>query len=121
VFLHGLRLVEALQRTVVALIQAPAALDRNPHEIHFIEHAPQGADRAFEDRGKSDVGRKPRLLDLDARRSRLDTSLVGKIDVMPAGEEILDVPGALAVSNQNQLSRHGFTGHARTSRLGRQS
>ena len=42
-----------------------------------------------------------------------EAALVGQIDVMPPGEKILDVPDALAVSNEDQFSRLGLTGHAR--------
>ena len=106
VLLDGLRLVESLQRAVVAFVEAPAALDRQPHEVHLVEHAPQRADRALEHRGEGDVGHQAGLLDLDARGARFDAALVGKIDVMPSGEEILDVPGALAVTNEDEFSGH---------------
>ena len=34
---RGLRLVESLQRPVVALVQPPAALDRQPQLIELVE------------------------------------------------------------------------------------
>jgi hypothetical protein len=36
----------------------------------------------------------------------LEASLIAQVDVMPAGEEILDVPNALAMTHQDQFSRH---------------
>ena len=33
-------------------------------------------------------------------------ALLGQIDVVPAGEQVLDVPDALAVAHQNQFSSH---------------
>ena len=38
---------------------------------------------------------------------RLEAPLIAQIDVMPAGEQILDVPNALSVANQYQFSGHG--------------
>src|SRR5262245_39635879 len=46
--LGGFRLVQALQRAVMALVQAPVLLDRNPHLIERVERVPEGADRSFQ-------------------------------------------------------------------------
>jgi hypothetical protein len=39
----------------VALVQAPRALDRNPHQVHFVEDDPERADGALQDRSERDV------------------------------------------------------------------
>jgi hypothetical protein len=101
VLLHGLRLVEPLQRAVVALVQAPASFHRQPHEIQFVQHAPHRADGALEHGREHDVGLDARLLDLGARGFRLDAPELRQVDVVPAREQIFDVPYTLAVTNQD--------------------
>jgi hypothetical protein len=100
VLLDGLRLVEPLQRAVMPLIEAPAPLDGQPHHVHLVEHAPQCAHRALEHGREGDVRHESGLLDLDARGARLDATLIGQIDVVPSGKKILDVPDALAMTNE---------------------
>src|SRR5688572_7938022 len=102
--LDGLRLVEPLQRAVVTLVQTPAALDRKPHLVELIERDPERADRPLEHRGE-------RLVEGDALGAeqtsgllRLEQALRRKIDVDPAREQVLEVPGALPVSQQYQSS-----------------
>src|SRR5262245_37018031 len=103
---HRLRLVEALQRAIVALVQTPGALHRYPHAVHLIEHDPQGADGALQHRGEGDVRGEVLLEQLLSCLDRFDTSLGREIDVRPAGEEVLEIPDALAVADQDQLAGH---------------
>src|SRR5665213_1663723 len=55
VLLHGLRLVETLQGTVAAFIEAPRTLDRHPHSVHLVEHNPKRADGALQHRRERDI------------------------------------------------------------------
>src|SRR5690606_13084364 len=100
VLLHGLSLIEALQRAVVTLVQAPAPLDRQPHEVHLVQHDPRGADSALEDRGEDEVELEPLLLEKPPGFARLITARVGQVDVDPAGKKVLQVPDALSVTEQ---------------------
>src|SRR5207253_2353196 len=102
----GLGLVEPLQRSVVTLVQPPGALDRDPHAIHLIEHDPERADRALQHRGEGDVRGDVRAEQLAARLAGLGASGVREIHIGPAGEQVLQVPGALAVTDQDQSSGH---------------
>ena len=53
-----------------------------------------------------DVGQDPRVAQLLAAAQRLGPALVGEVDVDPAGEEVLGVPDALAVAEQDQRVGH---------------
>jgi hypothetical protein len=55
VFLSGFRFVQALQRTVVTLVQFPGFLNRQPGLIQFVQHVPQGVDGTFQHRGISKI------------------------------------------------------------------
>ena len=46
-------------------------------------------------------GLRPAFLISTPAELRLDAALIREIDVMPAGEQILDVPDALAMANQD--------------------
>jgi hypothetical protein len=106
VLLHRLSLVEALQGAVVPLVEAPGALDRNPHAIHGIEHDPQRSDRALQHGSEGDVDAELFLQQLAPGLRRFQPAWVRQIDVGPTSEQVLDIPDALAVANENQFSGH---------------
>ena len=51
----GLRLVQPLQAAVMPLVEPPGFFDRDPEFVEFIEHEPQGAQRALEQRAIGEV------------------------------------------------------------------
>ena len=55
---------------------------------------------------KAICGSSPFAQQFASRLRRLHASLLAQIDVMPAGEQILDIPNALSVSNQDEFSGH---------------
>ena len=111
--LDGLRLVEPLQRAIVPLVQAPAALHRDPHAVHFVLNQPERTNRALQDRGVGDVDGDAFAQQFLACLARLGDALRGQIDVGPAGEEVVDVPRALAVANEDEFAGSaGFASHA---------
>jgi hypothetical protein len=90
-----------LQGAVVALVESPAPLDGNPHQVHLFERNPERLDRPFENGSESDV----ELVALGPERaSRFQGFLgspLGEADVGPARETVLLVPRALAVTEQH--------------------
>ena len=106
VLLDGLRLVQSLQRTVVTFVQAPAALHRQPHQVHLVEHDPHGANGAFEDRGKDQVEIVALGLQQPAGFARFVATQIGQVHIHPAGEQIFQIPGALTVTNQYEFAGH---------------
>ncbi len=50
-----------------------------------------------------------------AGSARLVAALLGQVDVGPAREEVLEIPGALAVADQDELAGHVDGLSARTS------
>src|SRR5512133_1004204 len=89
----------------MALVETPRAVDRDPHQVHLVEHRPEGPDGALEDRRVGYVEGVALLLqDLAAFLGFLAT-LLGEIDVRPAGEAVLLVPRAFAVADENEF-RH---------------
>ncbi len=105
------RLVEALQRAVVAFVETPVADDRYPHQVHFVEHDPQRADGALEHRRVGDVEAHPHVREVAAGACGLCSAGIRQVDVRPAGEKILQVPDALTVA-----AEHEFAGHPLSSR-----
>ena len=109
VLLERLLLVLALQGAVVALVEAPGALDGDPVPVGRVERQARGGDGASLQRGVHDVraAGRPHRMQLAAAH-RLGPALLGQVDVDPAGEEVLGVPVALAVAEQDQGVRHGW-------------
>jgi len=100
----GLGLVETLQGTIVALVESPAALDREPHHVQLVERDPQRADGAFQHRGERDVERDALGPEQLAGLLGLDESLRREVHVDPAREQVLEVPDALAVAQQDEFA-----------------
>src|SRR5690606_5001658 len=99
----GFRLVQALQGTVMALVQAPAQADRRVHGVHGIQSNPQRADGPLQHRTEGQVELKAFFLQQFARLARLFAPGVGQVDIGPAGETVFEVPLALAVAHQDDL------------------
>ena len=101
VFLGGLLLVEALQRSVVALVQPPAALHRDPAR----PISARASSAVWIARTSTEVctteGASPASYQAPGL-DRLPHPLLAERDVMPAGEQVLEVPGALPVAEQDQ-------------------
>ena len=98
----GFRLVQPLQPSIVPLVQPPGFLDRNPQHVHFVERNPQRPDRTLQHRGVGDIKDEPLRLQLAAGVARLFLTLLGEIDVAPAGEEVFQIPFALTVPHQHE-------------------
>ncbi len=106
VLLHRLLLVLALEGAVVALVEPPAALDRDPVPVGGVERQARGVDGATLHRGVHDVGEDAGLAEELTPADRLGAALVGQRDVDPAGEEVLGVPLALTVAEQDEGVGH---------------
>ena len=104
---EGLGLVLALQRAVVALVEAPRAAHRDPHPVGLGERQLGGADRPALQRRVHDVRQQAVLDEQRPAAGRLGHALVGEIDVDPPGEQVLLVPLALAVAEQDERGEHG--------------
>ncbi len=113
VLLEGVRLVEALQRTVVPLVEAPAALDRQPRAVGDVERDVRGLDGAGQHAREQDVRLQPRLLDQLAGARRLLLARLAEADIHPSGEEVLLVPVGLTVAQEDEGVGHGVQRIAR--------
>src|SRR5690606_25960029 len=102
---RGLGLVQALQRTLVTLVQAPVADHRNPHQVDLVLDDPQGADGTLEYRGEGDIELETGFLEQLAGFFRLGAALVGQVHIFPAGEAVFLVPQAVAVAHEYQFGR----------------
>src|SRR5450830_120338 len=103
VFLRRLLLVEAGQRAVVPLVQAPRALDGQPELVELLEE-----DLGREDRPRQE--RREHAVETEALRLQQPPGGLGFLDALrgephvhPAGETVLEVPRALAVADEDEL------------------
>src|SRR5690606_20800892 len=98
-----LSLVQALERTVVTLVQTPAQPDGRMHGVHGIQSDPQRADGALQHRAIGQVEFKALFFEQFARLARLLATQFGKVDIGPAGETVFKVPLAFAVAHQDEF------------------
>mmetsp|Transcript_62039 Transcript_62039/g.146951 ORF Transcript_62039/g.146951 Transcript_62039/m.146951 type:complete len:261 (+) Transcript_62039:2422-3204(+) len=103
VLLGHVGLVQALQRAVVAFVQAPGVAHRQPGAVHLVQAVPQRPDRALEHRGVGDVEVVAGFLQQPAGLLGLLDAGGRQVDVGPAGEAVFQVPGRFAVADQDEL------------------
>src|SRR5690606_26565089 len=94
----GLSLVLALERTVVALVEAPRALHGNPEAVGRVKRDIRGLDRAAQQRGVQHVRKDALLGEHLAATLGFASALLGEPDIDPTGEQVLFVPVALSVT-----------------------
>src|SRR5262245_53937567 len=105
-----LRLVQPLKRSVMAFIEPPGADDGEPHQVHRVEHDPQGSDGSLQDGGEGEVEGEALLAAHLPSGSGLLPALLRQIHVGPAGEAVLAIPGALAVAQKDELMHAVISG-----------
>jgi hypothetical protein len=96
-------LVQALQRTVVAFVQAPVVLHRHPGAVHLVQGVPQRPDRALEHRGVGHVELVAGFLQQAPGLLRLLHAGGCQRHIGPAGEAVLQVPGRFPVADQDKF------------------
>src|SRR5690606_39181371 len=101
----GLRLVLSLEGAVVAFVEPPGALDRNPVQSGLLKRDVGGADGPLQQGGVDHIGADSRLGQQPAPAAGFLFAFRGQVHVHPAGEQPFSVPHAFAVAQQNQ-SRH---------------
>ena len=93
VLVDGLLLVEALEGTVVTLIELPGLVGGDPHEVGLLEDVPQSADGSLQEGGVGDGGLEALGLDELTSLDDLLVALGAERDVDPSGELVLKIPG----------------------------
>ena len=86
----------------MALVQAPAAPDRDPQATEDVECAVGGPDGADLQRGVENIGFQAVLTQHGPSSERLFLAGLGQVAVVPAGEQVQLVPLALAVAEQHE-------------------
>src|SRR5690606_30667339 len=108
-FLAGVILVQAREIAIVALVQRLVLDDGNVGLVHFREQQIKRILRALEGGGEGNVEDKPLRLQLATGFLRFGDALRREIDVAPAGEEVLEIPFALAVADKYEKTiGHSF-------------
>src|SRR5664280_2004083 len=114
VLLRRLLLVEALERAVVPLVQAPRALDGNPELVELLEDDLRREDRARQERGVETVEAESLCLEQSSGGVRLLDAFRREADVHPSGEAVLEVPRALAVADEDEFVLQCQRAHTRS-------
>ena len=103
--LGGLGLVQALQRAVVALVELPSLDDGKPGAVDLVEHDVERVDGTLQVARVANV----EIEALGGKRlptlNGLCATGIGQVDVGPSGEEVLLVPFAFPMPDEDE--RHG--------------
>ena len=103
VFRGGLAFIESLERAVVPLVKTPAAHDRDPHEVHLLQHDPERLDRPLQHRSKCHIEGEPSFAQKASRLPGLLDAFFRERHIGPARETVFPVPCAFAVPEQNEF------------------
>ena len=103
ILLGRFRFVQALQTTVVALVQAVVLDHGQPGAVHFVQRVPQGVDGALEHAGVAQVEIPAFGLEQLAGRHGLRHTGGSQVDIGPAGKAVFEVPGGFAVANEDEF------------------
>ena len=101
-FLRASSLLRPDEVAVVALVERLVLEHRQFALAQLGQHQIERALRALERRGEGDVEGEPLRLELAAGLARFLDALLGQADVAPAGEQVLQVPVALAVAHEHE-------------------
>jgi len=106
-------LVQALQAAIVTLVESPRVHNWHSEVLGLHADRPRGLDCPAQDGGEDDVKLEALLLDDLASVDGLLLAILAQVDIMPAGEDVGNVPQALAMADKDDLvncAAHGATG-----------
>src|SRR5450631_1029405 len=101
-------LVQPAEVAVVALVERLVLEHRDLGLAQFLQHQIERALRADERRGEGDVELDALAFKLAAGLARFGDAFVGQVDIAPAGEQVLQVPVALAVTHEDEKAVSHF-------------
>src|SRR5207248_9414250 len=87
---------------IVALVERLILQDRNAVLAELLEHDVERALCPDERRRERDVEAQALRFQLAAGSTRFGDALLAQIDVAPSGEQVLEIPLALAVANEHE-------------------
>src|SRR5690606_29801236 len=90
----------------IALVERLVARDGEVDDAQLLEDQIEAVLRTLQRRGEEDCRYEVGLLDLFAGGARLRDALLGDAGVLPPGEQVLEVPLALAVADKDQRAGH---------------
>src|SRR5260370_10161650 len=102
--LGRLPFVQTLQRAVVPFVEPPAAPDGYPGPVHLDQREVCGLDGAHQDRRVDDGWGKAGSLHQPSRLLGLGDPKLAQRHIVPAGEEVFEVPRTLPVPEEDEGS-----------------
>ena len=84
----------------MAFVHAPAVVDLNPHEIHFLQGEPKRLDCPLQHGGESDIEHVPLATEDASRFDGFHHPFFAEPHIRPSREAVLLVPGTFAVPQQ---------------------
>ena len=111
VLCRRLLLVQTLKCSVVPLVPAPTAFDRQPNLPESFESKVTCQYGTSQERGVGHIKYQPGFFHGQPSRNGFGFSLWGERHVMPPREEVELVPRGLSMAEQHELAEGGIRGH----------
>jgi hypothetical protein len=103
---RGFGFIEAGEATVVALVQPPVLLNRQPEALHFLKAQIERFDRAHLHAGEAQIEVEAAFRHELACGFCFGDACAGEIHVPPAGKAIRAIPNGLAVAEEDETASH---------------
>ena len=97
----GFALVQALEHTVVLLVQAPALLHGNPILVHHVQHVVERLDGTLEVGSVGHAKLKSGIFEGLTGFAGFAHTFFSEVYIGPTGEAVFEIPLALSVTEQN--------------------
>mmetsp|Transcript_21635 Transcript_21635/g.33039 ORF Transcript_21635/g.33039 Transcript_21635/m.33039 type:complete len:362 (+) Transcript_21635:192-1277(+) len=97
-----LLLVQSLERTVVALVEFPSLVHRNPHKIRLFQHVPEGTNSSLQQRSVRDIQLDSFCCNKFSGFCYFLVTFWGKWHVNPTSEFVFQVPSRFSMPYQNK-------------------
>jgi hypothetical protein len=102
VLVSGLLLVQTLKRSIVPFIEAPVPSHRDPSHAHLSEGEIRSVDRSLQEAGVEHIEGNILVGHYNAGITSLRFSLLGQRNVCPTREDVLKIPDAFAVAEDDK-------------------
>ena len=97
------RFIEALESSIMTLVEAPVFFHWDPELVEFRENAPERVESAFENGNVGYIEAESFFFEEFAGGLGFGAAFVAEFDVVPTSEAVFFIPGAFAVADEDKF------------------
>jgi hypothetical protein len=95
--------IEALEGSIMTLVEAPVFFHWDPELVELRENAPERIESAFENGNVGNIETETFFFEEFAGGLGFGATFVAEFDVVPTSEAVFFVPGAFAVADEDKF------------------